>query len=222
MNAFWALFRRDVALAFLQGGGAGLGLGFFLIVVALVPLGLGPDLKLLARIAPGLLWVTLLLATLLTLDRLFHADHEDGSLELMALGPLALELAVIAKVLAHWVTTAVPLAVAAPLIGVLLNLAPAALAPLALTMLVGSVGLSFVGALGAALTLGLRRGGLLAAILVLPLFVPTLVFGVSAVGAVLTGPASFGPPFAILAALSLGALALAPFAAAAAIRFNLG
>jgi len=222
MSAFWALFRRDIALAFRQGGSAGLALGFFVIVVALVPLGLGPDLNLLGRIAPGLLWVTLLLASLLTLDRLFHADHEDGSLDLIALGPLALELAVLAKVLAHWLTTALPLAVAAPLIGILLNLDAAAIGPLALTMLVGSPGLSFVGAIGAALTIGVRRGGLLAAILVLPLFVPTLVFGVSAVAAAITGPASFGPPFLILAALSLAALALAPFAAAAAIRFNLG
>jgi len=221
MGCFAAIVRRDLLLALRQGGGGGLGVAFFLIIVTLVPLGIGPDLKLLGRIAPGLLWVALLLATLLTLDRMFHADFEDGTLDLMVIGPLALELVVVAKALAHWITTGLVLVVAAPGLGLLLNLDEGAFVPVFATMLVGTPGLNFLGAIGAGLTLGLRRGGLLIGILVLPLFVPTLIFGISAVTAAITGPAPFGPPFMILAALTLGAVALGPFAAAAAIRANL-
>ena len=221
IRAFTAIIRRDLALAFGQGGGAGLGVAFFLIIVALLPLGIGPDLNLLARIAPGLLWVSLLLATLLTLDRIFHADFEDGTLDLMIIGPLPLELVVVAKAFAHWLTTGLVLVVAAPGLGILLNLDEQAFLPLFATMLIGTPGLNFIGAIGAALTLGVRRGGLLTAILVLPLFVPTLIFGISAVSAAITGPAPIGPPMMILAALTLAAIALGPFAAAAAIRANL-
>ncbi|MHA1546449.1 MAG: heme exporter protein CcmB, partial [Alphaproteobacteria bacterium] len=205
-TAFFALFRRDMALALRQGGGAGLAVAFFLIVVTILPLGIGPDLKLLARIAPGVLWVALLLSVLLTLDRMFHADFEDGSLDLLALGSLPLELAVISKSLAHWVTTGLPLSIAAPGLGLLLNLETEAFLPLLATMLVGTPGLNFLGAVGAGLTLNVRRGGLLVSILVLPLFVPTLIFGVAAVSATIVGPASFGPPFLILAAISLVSL----------------
>lgn len=221
MRAFAAIIRRDVRLAFRQGGGGGLGVAFFLIIVALMPLGVGPDLALLQRIAPGLLWVALLLATLLTLDRMLHADFEDGSLDLMVIGPLPLELVVLAKAFAHWLTTGLVLVVAAPGLGILLNLPAGAFLPLFATMLVGTPGLNFIGAIGAGLTLGVRRGGLLIAILVLPLFVPTLIFGISAVAGAITGPVPFGPPFMILAALTLAAIALGPFAAAAAIRANL-
>ncbi len=221
MTAFWPLMKRDMVLAVRQGGGGGMAVAFFLIVVSMLPFGVGPDLSLLARIAPGILWVALLLSALLTLDRLFQADFEDGSLELLTMGPLPLELVVIAKTAAHWVTTGLPLALAAPVLGILLNLDPAAFGPLFLTMFVGTPGLNFLGAIGAALTLSVRRGGLLVAILILPLFVPTLIFGVIAVNAVLAGPASFGPPFLMLAALSLGALVLGPIAAAAAIRLAL-
>jgi len=221
MTAFWALMRRDMVLAVRQGGGGGMAVAFFLIVVSMLPFGVGPDLSLLARIAPGILWVALLLSALLTLDRLFQADYEDGSLELLSMGALPLELVVIAKTSAHWVTTGLPLALAAPVLGILLNLDPAAFGPLFLTMVVGTPGLNFLGAIGAALTLLVRRGGLLVAILILPLFVPTLIFGVIAVNAVLAGPASFGPPFMVLAALSLGAMVLGPIAAAAAIRLAL-
>lgn len=221
MRAFWTLLKRDMVLAMRQGGGGGMSVAFFLIVVSMLPFGIGPDLNLLARIAPGILWVALLLSALLTLDRLFQADYEDGSLELLTMGELPLELVVISKTAAHWVTTGLPLAVAAPVLGILLNLDPSAFGPLFLTMLVGTPGLNFLGAIGAALTLSVRRGGLLVAILILPLFVPTLIFGVMAVNAVLVGPASFGPPFLILAALSLGAVVLGPLAAAAAIRLAL-
>lgn len=221
MAAFWTLFARDLRLAARQGGGGGMAVAFFLIVVSMLPFGVGPDLNLLSRIAPGILWVALLLAALLTLDRLFHADYEDGSLELLTMGPLPVELMVVAKTAAHWVTTGLPLAIAAPVLGILLNLDAAAFWPLFLTMLVGTPGLNFLGAIGAGLTLSVRRGGVLVSILILPLFVPTLIFGVAAVNAVLVGPAPFGPPFLILCALSLGSLVLGPIAAAAAIRLAL-
>lgn len=221
IQALFALLRRDMRLAIAQGGGAGTAIGFFLIVVAMLPLGVGPDLNLLARLAPGLLWTALLLAALLTLDRLFVADYEDGSLDLMLMAPLPLELAVAAKAFAHWVSTGIPLSLAAPLLGILLNLEPAAVLPLTATMLTGTLALSFVGAIGAALTLALRRGGLLTAVLVLPLYVPVLIFGVSSVSAAVMGPTPFEVPFMILAALALASVALAPFAAAAALRASL-
>ena len=221
MNAFLALLRRDMVLAVRQGGGGGMSVAFFMIVVAMLPFGIGPDTNLLSRIAPGILWVALLLSALLTLDRLFQADLEDGSLELLTMGSLPLELVVISKTTAHWVTTGLPLAIAAPLLGILLNLDPKAFLPLFLTMLVGTPGLNFLGAIGAGLTLSVRRGGLLVAILILPLFIPTLIFGVMAVNAVLIGPAPFGPPFLVLSALSLGSFVLGPIATAAAIRLAL-
>lgn len=220
-GAFVALFRRDLTLALRQGGGAGLAVAFFLIVVTILPLGVGPDLKLLARIASGVLWVAMLLSVLLTLDAMFHADFEDGSLDLLALAPLPLELTVVAKALAHWVTTGLPLSIAAPGLGLLLNLEADAFLPLFATMLVGTPGLNFLGTIGAALTLNVRRGGLLVSILVLPLFVPTLIFGVAAVSAVIVGPATFGPPFLILSAISLLAFVVGPIASAAALRLSL-
>lgn len=221
MKPFFTLFKRDIRLAVRQGGGGGMAVAFFLIVISMLPFGIGTNQSLLAQLAPGLLWVALLLSALLTLDRLFQADYEDGSLELLTMGSLPLELLVISKTLAHWVTTGLPLAIAAPILGILLNLEPAAFGPLFLTMLVGTPGLNFLGAIGAALTLSVRRGGLLVSILILPLFVPILIFGVAAVNAILIGPASFGPPFLILAALSLASMVLAPIAAAAAIRLAL-
>lgn len=213
-----ALIGRDLRLALREGGAIGAALGFYLIVVAMLPLGLGPDLKLLARIAPGILWIALLLSALLSLARLFETDLEDGSLEVMATGPLPLELVVLAKALSHWLTTALPLTLLAPALGLLLNLELGAMAPLALTMVVGTPAISLIGSIGAALTLRSRRGGLLIALLVLPLYVPTLVFGISAIEASLLGPAGSGASLLILTAISLGALVLSPFAAAAAIR----
>lgn len=221
MSAALALIRRDVRLALADSGSLGTALGFYLLVVAILPLGLGPDLKLLSRIAPGLLWVALLLSALLSADRIFQRDAEDGSLDVMALGPLPLELLAGAKSLAHWLTTALPLVLIAPLLGLMLNLEARAYGPLMLTMLAGTPAVSFLAAVGAALTTGLRRGGLLLSLIVLPLYIPILVFGVSAMETAVMGPGSFWTPFAILAALSLASMALAPIAAAAALRLQL-
>jgi heme exporter protein B len=221
MKPFFVLIARDLRLTWREGGALGSALGFYLIVVAILPLGLGPDLKLLSRIAPGVLWVALLLSALLSVDRIFHNDYEDGSLEALALGPLPLELVAVAKSLAHWLSTGVPLALMAPVLGLMLNLDAAAYGPLLLTVLAGTPAVSFTGAIGAGLTLGLRRGGLLLSLLILPLYVPVLIFGVSSVSAVVSGIGSFAAPFSILCAITLATMALAPFAAAAALRMNL-
>jgi heme exporter protein B len=196
-------------------------LGFYLVVVVLLPLALGPDLNLIARIAPAVLWVALLLSALLSLARLFEADFEDGSLDVLATGPLPLAAVVAAKALAHWLTTALPLIALAPVLGLILNLAPQAYGVLVATMLVGTPAISFLGAVGAALTVRTRRGGLLIGLLLLPLFVPTLIFGIEAIGAALAGADSFAASFLLLIAVSLAAIVLAPPAAAAALRFQL-
>lgn len=221
MTAFLLLLRRELRIAVREGGALGTALGFFLILVALLPLGLGPDLKLLSRIAPGVLWIGLLLAALLSLGRMFETDHEDGSLEVMATGPLALELVAAAKSLGHWLSTGIPLVLLAPALGLLLNLELDAYPVLVATLLAGTPAISFLGGIGAALTLRARRGGMLIALLVLPLYVPTLIFGISAVAAVVTPPGSFGASFLMLAATSLASLVLGPIAAAAAIRMQL-
>lgn len=221
MSAFFALVARDLRIALREGGAIGIALGFYLIVVAIVPIGLGPDLKLLSRIGPGLLWVALLLSALLSVDRIFHNDHEDGTLEVISLGPLPLELVAAAKALAHWLSTALPLVVLAPILGLLLNLEAGAYGAVALTMLIGSPGLSFLGAVGAALTLSLRRGGLLVALLILPFYVPILIFGVASVDRMTSALEPSAQPLLILAAFSLATVVLAPFAAAMALRANL-
>jgi heme exporter protein B len=218
MRAALALLLRDVKLAFREGGAIGVALGFYLVVVAITPLGLGPDLNLLSRIAPGMLWVALLLAALLSADRIFHNDYEDGALDVLATGPLPLELVAAVKSLAHWVTTGIPLALLAPVLGLLLNLPIESFPLLVLSMLAGTPAVSFVAGIGASLTLGLRRSGLLLALLVLPLYVPVLIFGVACVSAASVGPASPWPPFLILCAVSLASLVLAPIASAAALR----
>jgi len=220
MTALSALLVRDMRLAVRVGGGALIGVLFFLIVVTLVPFAIGPDLALLARIGPAILWLGALLASLLALDRLVSMDHEDGSLDLILTARVPLELAVAAKALAHWLTTGLPLVVAAPLLG-LLNLDPKATAAVALTLLVGTPALTFIGLIGAALTVALRRGGLLLAILVLPLTVPILIFGVAASNAAIVGPIPFGTPFSILCALTLISLVIGPVAAALALRQGL-
>jgi heme exporter protein B len=220
VNSFWALVRRDLRLAVREGGAIGTALGFFLIVVSLMPLGLGPDLNLLARIAAGILWIALLLAALLSLNRIFEADYEDGTLDVLATGHLPLELVATAKSLAHWLTTGIPLALLAPVLGILLNLDLASYPILVGTTFVGTPAVSFLGAIGAALTVKARRGGLLLALVVLPLYVPTLIFGISAVSAA-AGPAGMGAAFLILAAISLAAVVLGPIAAAAALRIQL-
>lgn len=215
-----ALLLRDLRLALRSGGGFGLGMAFFLILAILVPLGVGAEGGTLGRIAPGILWVGALLACLLSLDRIFALDHEDGSLDLLATSPLPLEGVVAVKALAHWLVTGLPLTLLAPGLGVLLNLAPSAYGWLVLSLLLGTPTLSIVGAFGAALTVGLRRGGLLLSLLVLPLYVPTLIFGAEVVRRGADGMA-LGTPLALLAAISLGGAALLPFAAAAALRVNL-
>jgi heme exporter protein B len=207
--------RRDLTLAARQGGGAGTALGFFLAVLVLLPIGLGPDQFTLQRLAPGILWITLLLSVLLSADRIFQQDYEDGSLEIMAMSSQPLELVVLAKALSHWLSTSLPLAIAAPFLGVLLNLATETIWPLLLAMVLGSVALSLIACVGASLTLNLRRGGLLISVLVLPLYVPVLVFGLSAS----TGSVELvTPSLLILSAIALASLVLAPLAAAAALR----
>ncbi len=217
MTAFLVLFRREVALLWRDGGAVGTALGFYLVVVTLMPLGLGPDLKLLTRIAPGILWVGLLLAALLSLPRMVESDADDGALEVLATGPLPLEAVMAAKALAHWVTTGIPLSILAPLLGLMLNLELSAYPLLVGTMLVGTPAISFLGAIGAAVTLGARRGGLLLALLVLPLYIPTLIFGISAIAAAM-GPSGLGASFLLLAALSLAAAVIGPLGSAAAVR----
>lgn len=220
MTAALALLRRDLALAFRIGGGGLLGVTFFLLATLLIPLGVGPDGGALERVAAGVLWVSALLACLLSLDRLFQADLEDGSLDQIALGALPLEGAVLAKAAAHWLTTALPLAVAAPMLGVMLSLPGRAQGVMVVSLLIGTPALSLIGAVGAALTAGVRRGGLLLSVLVLPLYVPTLIFGSQAADRAALG---LDPDTALLflGAVSLLALAVAPFAAAAALRVNL-
>lgn len=222
MSAFLSLLLRDVRLAVRVGGGGGMAVFFFLIVLSIVPLGVGPDLNLLTRIAPGMLWVALLLSVLLTLDRLFQADQEDGTLDHLSMGPLSLEMQVLAKALGHWLTTGLPLIVAAPLLGLMLNLPIGAMWPLMLSMLVGSPALSLLGAAGAALAVGVRRGGLLISLLVLPLYVPVLIFGVSAArNAVIAAPGDLGDrSLMLLGAVTLVSLIVGPVGGAAALRAN--
>ena len=215
-----ALVARDLTLASRVGGSGMLSLVFFLMIVALVPFALGPDLNLLSRIGPAILWLSAVLATLIGLDRLFQADEEDGSLDLMTAAPVPLEIVVLAKVIAHWITTGLPLALASPLFGLLVALDGTAMAATALTLLVGTPALTFVGAVGAALTASIRRGGLILAVLVLPLMIPTLIFGVSAAQSALGGTVPFATPLMILSGLSLIAALVGTFAAAAALRWS--
>lgn len=214
------LLIRDLALATRAGGGFGLGLAFFLILCALVPFGTGPDSAALTPIAPGILWLGALLACLLSLDRIFALDLEDGSLDLLATAPMPLEGVVAVKALAHWLTTGLPLIVAAPVFGLLLHLPGRAVPWLIVSLLIGTPALSILGAFGAAITVGLRRGGLLLSLLVLPLYIPTLIFGTEAIrrGAGQGDPTT---PLLFLAGISAGCVALIPFAAASALRVNL-
>jgi len=220
VGAFLALIGRDLRLAFRGGIGSLVTVVFFVIASALFPLGVGPELNLLERIAPGVLWVCALLAAMLSLDRMFQDDYEDGSLEQIALGTLPLELVALAKAIAHWLTTGLPLVLAAPVLAVMLNLSAEGFAVLILSLLVGSPILSLIGSVGAALTVGLRRGGVLLSLLVLPLYVPVLIFGVGSVEGAISG---FGERshLLILAGGFFGALALSPFASAAALRLAL-
>ncbi|HPE26901.1 MAG: heme exporter protein CcmB [Rhodobacteraceae bacterium] len=215
-----ALLSRDIALAFRAGGGFGLSLAFFLIVTVLVPFGVGPEGGMLARIAPGVLWVGALLACLLSLDRIFALDHEDGTLDLLATAPIPLETVTATKALVHWLTTGLPLTLAAPVLGILLNLPAKGFFWLTLSLALGTPALSMIGAFGAALTVGLKRGGLLLSLLVLPLYIPTLIFGAECARRGAEGLAT-STPVLMLLGITLGSVALLPFAAAAAIRVNL-
>ncbi|WP_309664814.1 heme exporter protein CcmB [Tabrizicola sp.] len=215
-----ALLIRDLRLAMRAGGGFGLGLAFFLLVAVLVPLGVGPEAATLGRIAPGILWVGALLACLLSLDRIFALDYEDGSLELLAAAPIPLEGVVAVKALAHWLVTGLPLTLVAPGLALLLNLPAQGYGWLVLSLALGTPALSVIGAFGAALVVGVKRGGLLLSLLVLPLYVPTLIFGAEVVKRGAAG-LEVGAPLALLAAITMGAVALLPFAAAAAVRVNL-
>ncbi|MFC0284441.1 heme exporter protein CcmB [Camelimonas abortus] len=216
--ALGAIFTRDLRLALRHGGGAALGLVFFLLIVAMTPLAIGPDPRLLARIGPAMLWLAAVLSTLLGLDRLFQQDVEDGSLDLLRLAATPLELVVLAKAAAHWVVTGLPLAIAAPLYGLLLALTPAEMLAVSVTLLVGTPALVFIGAAGAALTAGMRRGGLLLAIISLPLMAPVLIFGVSATQAATDVTSPFLQPVLFLSALVLFSGVTGCVAAAAALR----
>ncbi len=216
-----ALIARDIRIALRAGGGALIGVLFFLTVVVLIPFAVGPDLALLRRLGPAILWLGGLLASLLTLDRLFAADHDDGSLDLIVMSGRSLELVCLAKAVAHWLAAGLPLIVATPVLGLLLNLDANATFAVGLTLLAGTPALTFTGMIGAALAVTLRRGGLLLAVLVLPLSIPVLIFGVAAANAMTAGDADFGAPLSILCALSLIGLVVGPLAAAASLRQGL-
>jgi len=215
-----ALMKRDLQLALRSGGGFGLSLAFFLIVVMFVPFGVGPESGVLARIAPGILWIGALLSCLLSLDRIFQLDYEDGSLDLLTTAPLPMEGIVAMKALAHWLTTGLPLTLAAPVLGFLLSLPSQGYLWIFLSLAVGTPALSFLGTFGAAITVGLKRGGLLLSLLVLPLYIPTLIFGAQSVTRIVEGQTNTSA-FLILTAISLFTFALIPFAAARALRINL-
>src|SRR4030088_3132803 len=223
MTALAVLIRRDIQIALRVGGGALIGVLFFLTVVGLMTFAVRPDLALLTRLGPGpaILWLGALLASLLTLDRLFTADHEDGSLDLIVMSRTPLELACAAKALAHWLAAGLPLVVATPGLGLVLNLETTSTSAVALTLLAGTPALTFTGMIGAALAVTLHRGGLLLAVLVLPLSIPVLIFGVAASQAAISGELPFGTPFPILCALSLISFVIGPFAAAASLRHGL-
>lgn len=211
---------RDLRLALRQGSDVAMVVAFFVITVTLFPLGVGPEPNILARIAAGVVWVTALLATMLSLDRLFQADYEDGSTDLLVLSPVALELVVLAKVLAHWMLTGLPLIITAPVLAALMNMPSDGYPVLILSMLLATPTLSLIGSVGAALALGARRGGVLISLLVLPLYIPVLIFAVGAVDASITGLTP-RPHLLLLGAVLAAALPLAPWAAAAALRHSL-
>jgi heme exporter protein B len=220
MKSFLRMVARDVQLALRQGSAGTMAVGFFVIVTVLFPLGVGPDLNMLARISAGVLWVGALLACLLSLDRLFQADYEDGSLDLLVLSATPVEITVLAKCTAHWLTTAMPLIVVTPVLALLLNMDGQGVPTMIYALLLGTPALSLIGAIGAALTVGMRRGGVLLSLLVLPLYVPILIFGVGAVDARIHGLGA-APHLMILGAITLFALVATPWAAAAALRTSL-
>jgi heme exporter protein B len=220
VRVFATLLLRDVKLAARSGGSAALALSFFALVAVLVPLGVGADLRLLARVAGGVLWVGAVLAALLSLDRLFQGDYEDGSLDLIALSPLPLELTALAKIAAHWLSTGLPLTLLSPVLALMFNLAPAPTLVLFVSLLIGTPAVSAIGAIGASLTLSLKRGGLILPLLILPLLAPAVIFGAGAVSATMDGLGGSGG-LELLAAFAFASVLLSPFAAAASVRLNL-
>ena len=217
MRAFLGLIRQDLRLGIRQGGDIGLVFGFFVLAVILFPFGIGPEPELLRRVAAGIVWVAALLAAVLSLDRLFATDYADGGLDLIALSAMPLELAVLAKAAAHWLTTGLPLVIVSPLLAILVDLDPAALPSLVVGLLLGTPAMSLVGAIAAALSLGARRPGVLTTLVVLPLYLPPLIFGTGAVEASLAAEGARAH-LLLLAALTVAAVPLAPLAAAAALR----
>ena len=217
MNGFMLILRRDLRLAQRQGMDSIMAVMFFVIAVVLFPFGVGPEPNILARIAAGVIWVSALMSSMLSLERLFQTDYEDGSLELLTLSPITMEIAVLAKIVGHWLTTGLPLIIAAPLLGVLLNMPIDGYPMLILALALGTPSLSLIGAVGAALILGSRRGGVLLSLLILPLYIPVLIFGVSAVDAVIDG-FDAKPQLLIMGGFLLAALPLCPWAASAAVR----
>lgn len=220
MFEFWALVRRDLVLARRQGGAATSVAVFFVMAVTLFPLGVGPETALLSRIASGVIWVAALFATMLSLDRVFQGDMEDGSLDLIALGPLSLEMVSLAKTLAHWITTGLLLVILSPLLGILMQMTPDAFATLVIAMTLGTATMSLIGSIGAALTVSVRRGGVLLSLLVIPFFIPVLIFGVGAVDAAVDG-IDAQAQLLILGAMLALAMVVSPIASAAALRLNL-
>ena len=220
MTAWLALLRHEIRVVLREGGAVGTVLGFYAIVITMMPIALGPDLKLLARIAPGIIWIAFLLAALLSLSRLYERDLEDGSVDLMVMGAMPLEAVTFAKSLAHWLTTCLPLAAMTPVMGLFLNIDYGALPLLITTLLIGTIAVSFLGAVAAALTLRARIGGVLIALIVLPLFVPTLIYGITAITALMLTPDDAISPLLMLAAISLISLVVGPVAAAAVLRYQ--
>jgi len=220
MTAWFALLRHEIRVVLREGGAVGTALGFYAIVITMMPIALGPDLKLLARIAPGIIWIAFLLAALLSLSRLYERDLEDGSLDLMVIGAMPLEAVTFAKSLAHWLTTCLPLAAMTPVMGLFLNIDYSALPLLITTLLIGTIAVSFLGAVAAALTLRARIGGVLIALIVLPLYVPTLIYGITAITALMLTPDDAISPLLMLAAISLISLVIGPVAAAAVLRYQ--
>jgi heme exporter protein B len=218
MSGFVAIIRHTVFLSYRVGGGALVGVLFFLSVLVVIPFGVGPDLSLLAKIGPAILWIGALLATLLGLDRMFQDDRDDGSLDQLVLSGMSLEMVVLAKAAGHWVATGLPLVVATPVLGLMLNLEPAVLWAVTLTLAAGTPALTLIGTIGAAMMVALRRGGMMIAVLILPFTVPVLIFGVAAANAVVSDIDGFGQPFMFLCAFTLFSLVISPFAGAAAIK----
>jgi heme exporter protein B len=220
MRALVSIIRRDLSLALRVGGGAGIGLVFFLSVVIVVPFAVGPDLALLSRIGAAVLWAAALLAALLGLDRIFSADHEDGSLDLLLMSSLPLEIIAVAKGAAHWLATGLPLVIATPVFGVLLGVDGGALFKVALMLLIGTPAITFMGLIGAAIAVALPRAGMLVAVLILPFTIPVLIFGTAATAAAILGEAPYGTAFKLLCALTLFSFVIGPVAAAAALRLG--